>query len=158
MLKCTYGCIRIFKPEFVAAVIKLYQALKHKNGDLAAEAYKEWGFKNINKNLVDALNVWASYLYDPLLDNRKRLIQKHYGSSFGKELLNKVRKELKKYGGVKPPREFVLVDRAAIGLGSVFMNLKAELNWHKKFEELIADFDINKIRSRQNKLLKSINK
>ncbi len=153
-----YGCIRIFKPEFVAAVIKLYQALKHKNDELAAEAYKEWGFKNINKKLVDALNVWASYLYDPLLDNRKRLIQKHYGSSFGKDLLNKVRKELKKHGGVKPPREFVLVDRAAIGLGSVFMNLKAELNWHYHFEELIDGFDINKIRESQTNLLKKINK
>ena len=151
-----YGSIRIFKPEFVAAVIKLYNALKHKNDNLAAEAYSEWGFKNINKNLVYTLNVWASFLYDPLLDNKTRLIQKQYGSSQGKQLLNKVRKELKKHGGIKPPREFVLVDRAAIGLGSVFMNLKAELNWHKMFEELINGFSINKITSEQNKILKNI--
>lgn len=151
-----YGCIRIFKPDFVAAVIKLYYALKNKDNDLAAQAYKEWGFKNINKNLVDALNVWALYLYDPLLDNKKRLIQKELGAAFGKELLNKVRKELKKHGGVKPPREFVLVDRAAIGLGSVFMNLKAELNWHKEFEKLISNFDVRKIKSNQNKIIKQV--
>lgn len=151
-----YGCIRIFKPDFVAAVIKLYYALKNKDNDLAAQAYKEWGFKNINKNLVDALNVWALYLYDPLLDNKKRLIQKELGAAFGKELLNKVRKELKKHGGVKPPREFVLVDRAAIGLGSVFMNLKAELNWHKEFEKLISNFDVRKIKSNQSKIIKQV--
>ena len=64
-----------------------------------------------------------------------------------------LRKDLKKYGGVKPPREFVLVDRAAIGLGSVFMHLKAELNWHEKFEELIKNFDEKKVITSQKKLL-----
>ena len=39
-----YGCIRVFKEDFVEAVIKLYFALKNKNTDLAAEAYKSWGF------------------------------------------------------------------------------------------------------------------
>ena len=75
--------------------------------------------------------------------------------SYAKELLGKVRKDLKKYGGVKPPREFVLVDRAAIGLGSVFMHLNSELNWHKKFEELIKGFNKKKILLSQNYLLKS---
>ena len=28
-----------------------------------------------------------------------------------------------------PPREFVLMDRGAVGLGSVFLRLHAELNW-----------------------------
>ena len=69
-----------------------------------------------------------------------RKIQDHHGASYAKELLGKVRTELKKYGGVKPPREFVLIDRAAIGLGSVFMHLKAELNWHNKFQQLIKGF------------------
>ena len=60
---------------------------------------------------------------------------------------------MKKYGGVKPPREFVLVDRAAIGLGSVFMHLKAELNWHEKFEELIKNFNEKKVITSQKELL-----
>ena len=51
------------------------------------------------------------------------------------------------------PREFVLVDRAAIGLGSVFMHLKAELNWHEKFEELIKNFNEKKVITSQKKLL-----
>ena len=60
---------------------------------------------------------------------------------------------MKKFGGVKPPKEFVLVDRAAIGLGSVFMHLKSELNWHEKFEELIKNFSEKKVLSAQKKIL-----
>jgi hypothetical protein len=60
---------------------------------------------------------------------------------------------LKRLGGVKPPREFVLMDRAAIGLGSVFMHLKAEVNWHRLFEELIQDFDVETLGQRQREAL-----
>ena len=148
-----FGCIRIFEPSFVEGVIKLYKALLHENKDEAAKAYKSWGFKNLNTNLVDALNIWALYLYGPLLEDKIRKIQDHQGASYAKELLGKVRKDLKKYGGVKPPREFVLVDRAAIGLGSVFMHLKAELNWHEKFEELIKNFNEKKVITSQKELL-----
>ena len=149
-----FGCIRVFNPKFVAGVIKLYKALVNNDNNEAAKAYKNWGFKNLNNNLVNALNIWALYLYGPLLENRIRKIQDHHGASYGKELLGKVRKELKKYGGVKPPKEFVLVDRAAIGLGSVFMHLKAELNWHRKFQELIRGFSTTKVLSNQKKLTK----
>ena len=133
-----FGCIRIFNPNFVGGVIRLYKALVNNNKEEAAKAYKSWGFKNLNTNLVDALNIWALYLYGPLLENKIRKIQNHEGVGYAKELLGKVRKDLRKYGGVKPPREFVLVDRAAIGLGSVFMNLKSELNWHKKFQSILV--------------------
>jgi hypothetical protein len=48
------------------------------------------------------------------------------------------------------------MDRAAIGLGSVFMHLKAEINWHQMFHELIADFDVKKLAQRQKTLLKTV--
>ena len=92
--------------------------------------------------------------FEGLLEDKIRKIQDHQGASYAKELLGKVRKDLKKYGGVKPPREFVLVDRAAIGLGSVFMHLKAELNWHEKFEELIKNFNEKKVITSQKELLR----
>ena len=72
---------------------------------------------------------------------------------YGKELLAEVRKKLKKFGGIKPPKEFVLVDRAAIGLGSVFMHLNAEINWHDKFEKLIKGFKKDKLDKRQSSLI-----
>ena len=40
------------------------------------------------------------------------------------------------------PREFVFMDRAAIGLGAVFLHLRAELNFYRLFKEAIEDFSI----------------
>jgi hypothetical protein len=46
------------------------------------------------------------------------------------------------------------MDRAAIGLGSVFTHLKAEINWHRLFHELIDDFDEAALAQRQEAALK----
>ena len=45
------------------------------------------------------------------------------------------------------------MDRAAVGLGSVFMHLKAEVNWYKVFHELIDNFNQEKLMKRQQKAL-----
>jgi hypothetical protein len=45
------------------------------------------------------------------------------------------------------------MDRATLGLGSVFIHLKAELNWHRIFEELIADFETDAVAARQAEVL-----
>ena len=45
------------------------------------------------------------------------------------------------------------MDRAAIGLGSVFMHLKAEINWHRLFHDLIDDFDEKAVARRQTAAL-----
>jgi hypothetical protein len=47
------------------------------------------------------------------------------------------------------PREFVFMDRAAIGLGGVFMHLKAELNWYALFNAMIDGFDETKLAAAQ---------
>ena len=65
-------------------------------------------------------------------------------------------KKLKKLGGVTPPKEFVLIDRAAVGLGSVFMHLNAKLNWHQLLEEMIENFDENTLKIKQEKVLKEV--
>ncbi|MDA0968526.1 MAG: AarF/ABC1/UbiB kinase family protein, partial [Proteobacteria bacterium] len=70
---------------------------------------------------------------------------------------SEVHKELKKIGGVKPPKEFVFMDRAAVGLGSVFMHLRAEVNWYKVFHELIENFDQKKLTEKQQSTLKLVN-
>jgi len=46
------------------------------------------------------------------------------------------------------------MDRAAIGLGSVFMHLKAEINWYRLFHELITGFDVRALEKRQKAALK----
>ena len=41
------------------------------------------------------------------------------------------------------------MDRAAVGLGSVFMHLGAEVNWHTLFHDLIDDFNTETLAKRQ---------
>ena len=89
------------------------------------------------------------------VEDRTRKIQDGENSQYGVRVAAKVHAELRRLGGVKPPREFVLVDRAAIGLGSVFMRLNAEINWHQMFEQLIENFQVDKLLERQTKVLKS---
>ena len=149
-----FGCIRIFPAKFVKGVIDLYQALDRDDRDLAVAAYKSWGFGNLNNEMIEVLNRWARFLYAPLLEDRKRRIQEHEEEGiYGRELAEDVHRQLRRLGGVKPPREFVFMDRAALGLGSVFTHLKAEINWHRLFHELIEDFSAETLEQRQQKAL-----
>ncbi len=151
-----FGSVRIFQPGFVKGVIDLYRALLQNDRDLAVSAYKIWGFTDLSEEIIDTLNVWANFVYAPLLEDRTRKIQDGENSQYGVRVAAKVHAELRRLGGVKPPREFVLVDRAAIGLGSVFMRLNAEINWHQMFEQLIENFQVDKLLERQTKVLKSV--
>ena len=67
----------------------------------------------------------------------------------GGEVAGKVHQRLREAGGVTPPREFVFMDRAAIGLGSVFLHLNAEMNWYELFMNLVQDFDVELLARRQ---------
>lgn len=152
-----FGSIRVFPASFVKGVIDLYHALERNDRDLAVHAYETWGFKNLGKQAIDVLNLWAAFLYAPLLENRPRLIQEtEEAGVYGREVAEKVHGELRRLGGVTPPREFVLMDRAAIGLGSVFLHLKAEINWHRLFHDLIADFDVAALERRQADALAAV--
>jgi predicted unusual protein kinase regulating ubiquinone biosynthesis (AarF/ABC1/UbiB family) len=144
-----FGCIRVFKPSFVKGVIDLYQALRDGEEDLAVEAYRIWGFEDLDRETIDVLNHWARFVYAPLMEDRIRRIQETNSGVYGREVVEKVHGELKRLKGVRPPREFVLMDRAAIGLGSVFLHLKAEVNWYRMFHELIERFDANALATRQ---------
>ena len=148
-----FGCVRIFAPRFVKGVIDLFYAVKEGDEALAREAYRAWGFEDMDDELVTVLNVWASFLYAPLLEDRPRLIQETNAGAYGREVAEGVHRKLKQAGGVRPPREFVFMDRAAIGLGSVFMHLNAEVNWHKLFMDLIKDFDFKVMAERQREML-----
>lgn len=150
-----FGCIRVFPPDFVRGVIDLYSALKTNDRDLAVHAYETWGFTNLSHDYLDALNIWAEFLYAPLLDDKPQQILEGESGFYGANVAGKVHQELRRLGGVKPPREFVLMDRAAIGLGSVFMHLKAEINWHRLFHDLIDEFDEAALAKRQKAALKA---
>ena len=149
-----FGCIRIFRPDFVTGVIELYKALRDGDEEQAVNAYKRWGFENPSKELISVLNIWANFIYQPLLEDKVRLINPSESGQYGRETAEKVHEELKKIGGVKPPREFVLMDRAAVGLGSVFMHLKAEVNWYRIFHDLVGNFNETTLTKRQQQAIK----
>jgi predicted unusual protein kinase regulating ubiquinone biosynthesis (AarF/ABC1/UbiB family) len=150
-----FGCIRVFHASFVKGVIDLYNALLHDDRDLAVHAYESWGFKGLNREVIDVLNRWARFVYGPLMEDRERRIQDSKSGIYGKEVAESVHADLRRLGPVTPPREFVFMDRAAIGLGSVFLHLKAEINWYRLFQELIAGFDVKQLEKRQAKALKA---
>jgi predicted unusual protein kinase regulating ubiquinone biosynthesis (AarF/ABC1/UbiB family) len=138
-----YGCIRIFPPKFVGGVVDLYRGLLHDDRDRVVHAYETWGFKRLSADLIDTLNIWARFIYGPLLEDRVRTIADGVKpSEYGRRQAFEVHRALKDRGPVVVPREFVFMDRAAIGLGGVFLHLKAELNFHRLFEDEIARFSL----------------
>ena len=150
-----FGCNRIFRASFVRGVIDLYHALQRGDRELAAYAYRSWGFGNLSGEIIDVLNRWALYVYGPLLEDRTRLIQEKASGVDGAAVVESVHRDIRRLGGVRPPREFVFMDRAAIGLGSVFLHLKAEINWYRLFHELIEDFDEAELAARQRTALQA---
>jgi predicted unusual protein kinase regulating ubiquinone biosynthesis (AarF/ABC1/UbiB family) len=148
-----FGCIRVFRPPFIRAVIDLYRALRDDDEELAVSAYRTWGFKHLDRRLIAILSQWARFLYGPLMEDKAQRIQDTSDTAYGARVAGKMHRELREYGGVTPPREFVLMDRAAVGLGSVFTHLKAEVNWHRLFHDLIRDFDDKTLGERQRKML-----
>ena len=150
-----FGCIRVFHASFVKGVIDLYHALLNDDRDLAVHAYESWGFKGLNREVIDVLNRWARFVYGPLMEDRERRIQDSQSGVYGVEVAESVHADLRRLGPITPPREFVFMDRAAIGLGSVFLHLKAEINWYRLFHELIEGFDVKLLEKRQAKALKA---
>ena len=150
-----FGCIRVFPPSFVKGVIDLYRALRDGDEALAVSAYETWGFENPSRELIEVLNIWAEFLYSPLLQDRVQRIQESESGLYGATVAARVHRELRRVGGVRPPREFVLMDRAAIGLGSVFMRLRAEVNWHRLFHGLIDGFEPDALEARQSAALEA---
>jgi predicted unusual protein kinase regulating ubiquinone biosynthesis (AarF/ABC1/UbiB family) len=151
-----YGCIRIFPPKFVGGVVDLYTGLLKGKDDLVVHAYETWGFRKLSRDLIDTLNIWARFIYAPLLDDRVRTIADGVKpSEYGRREAFRVHQALKQKGPVTVPREFVFMDRAAIGLGAVFLHLRAELNFYKLFNEAIENFSLDRVSKRQSSELKA---
>ena len=152
-----FGCMRIFRGKFIQGVIDLYFALQKNDQNKIIDAYEQWGFKDITKEKIKVLNKWAEFIYSPLMEDKIQKIQENDSGVYGAQVAAGVHNELKKLGGIKPPKEFVFMDRAAVGLGSVFMHLKAEVNWYQIFNSLIEDFNEQDMNKRQQKALKLVN-
>ena len=145
-----FGCVRIFPPRFVAGVVRLFHALSSGDRSEQRAAYESWGFVGIKDELVEVLNLWARFIYGPILDDRVRTVADGVApGDYGRREAFAVRQALKDKGPVKIPRAFVFMDRAAIGLGSAFLHLEAEMNWRQLFEASVAGFEERALAERQ---------
>ncbi len=145
-----YGCIRTFPVPFVQGVIDLYNGLLKGDQALVVHAYETWGFQGLTRELIDAMNIWARFIYGPMLDDRERTIAEGTTpAQYGRREAFSVHKVLKEKGPVKVPREFVFMDRAAIGLGGVFLHLDARQNWYRLFNETIEGFTLDAVAENQ---------
>jgi predicted unusual protein kinase regulating ubiquinone biosynthesis (AarF/ABC1/UbiB family) len=145
-----YGCIRIFPASFVEGVVALYRGLQADDRDQIVSAYETWGFEGLNNELIDVLNIWARFIYGPLIEDRVRAIADGVRpAEYGRRQAFTVHKALKEKGPVRVPREFVFMDRAAIGLGGVFIHLRAELNFYRLFNEALEKYTLDGVGQRQ---------
>src|ERR1700720_3003314 len=145
-----YGCIRIFTAKFAGGVVDLYEGLLRKDFARTVHAYETWGFRGLTKDLVETLNIWARFIYAPLLDDRVRSVADGVApAKYGRKQAFNLHEALKKEGPVLVPREFVFMDRAAIGLGSAFLHLDARLNFYQLFHETMGKFSAAALNERQ---------
>jgi predicted unusual protein kinase regulating ubiquinone biosynthesis (AarF/ABC1/UbiB family) len=152
-----FGCIRIFPPSFVDGVLRLYRALIDDDHAAQAEAYRVWGFGGLTRPLIETLNIWARFIYGPLLDDRVRTVADGVNpGAYGRREAFQVKQALEKEGPVTVPREFVFMERAAIGLGSAFLRLGAEMNWRRAFEETLEGFTEAALAERQAAALTAV--
>lgn len=151
-----YGCVRIFPPSFVGGVVDLYRGLQQNDEARIVHAYESWGFKGLKKDVIETLNVWARFIYGPLLEDRVRTVADGIEpGKYGRREAFTVHQALKHKGPVTVPREFVFLDRAAVGLGAVFLHLGAELNYHRMFEAALGDFEQGRLATNQATALKA---
>jgi len=149
-----YGCIRIFPPSFVGGVVDLYNGLRNNDDARIVHAYETWGFRKLSRELIDILNIWARFIYGPLMEDRVRSIADGVKpGEYGRRQALEVQRALRQKGPVTVPQEFVLMDRAAIGLGGVFLHLRAELNFHRLFEAAMEQFSVAAVEKRQSAAL-----
>lgn len=149
-----FGCVRIFPPHFLTGVNELFHAIETDDDDRAAHAFELWGFRNLTREIRQTILLWAKFLYGPLLDDRVRPIDlEGRPGEYGRATAARVHRELRRLGTVRIPAEFVFMDRAAVGLGGVFIQLGAELNWSAMFRALIEGFDEAALAARQAEAL-----
>ena len=150
-----YGCVRIFPPRFVSGVVELYRALQTGDQARVVHAYELWGFTKLARETIEAMNIWARFICGPILDDRVRTVADGVApGDYGRREIGTVMRALRAQGGeLTVPREFVFMDRAAIGLGAAFLRLRAEMNFHRLFEAAIEDFSTEGVGRRQDAAL-----
>ena len=154
-----YGCIRIFPPSFSQGVVDLYEGLRTHDEARIVHAYESWGFRGLRRDVIETLNIWARFIYGPILDDRVRTVANGVPpGQYGRREMMQVHAGLKAKGPLLIPQEFVFMDRAAVGLGAVFLHLDARLNFYQLFHEAFGGDGVSAdaIAGRQSQALAAV--
>jgi predicted unusual protein kinase regulating ubiquinone biosynthesis (AarF/ABC1/UbiB family) len=144
-----FGCVRIFPERVVQGLLDLHHAVSHNDDALAAKAYAAWGFTDVTAEFVDKMNVWAKLAFGATLEDRERPLGDATSLSGGVEQIWAMKQRFRKGDPVRPPREFVFIARALVGVGAALIHLDAKLNWHRMYKDLTAGFDAEALATRQ---------
>ena len=109
-----FGCIRVFPPASSRASSTSTGRWQRGDRDLAVHAYETWGFQARARGDRHPQPV-GGFLYGPLMEDRPRLIEENQHRTAARWRAGPP--AAARVGGVTPPREFVFMDRAAVGLG-----------------------------------------
>ena len=131
----------------------LYDAVRTGNEALAEHAYRTWRFERLTKEVIDAANIWARFVFEPVIKDRASTLGPLMGEIRGRAEAEDLIAGLHKTDGVDVPREFVIKDRMAIGLAAIYLHLQAKVNWHRLFEDVRAGFDVTKLERSQKSML-----
>ncbi len=108
--------------------------------------------------MIAVLNRWASFVYGPLLDDRARMIQEKKAGGppvhDGRGLVDSVHQDIRRLGGIAPPRAFVFMDRAAIISARCSSISRPRSTGTACSTASIDDFDEAVLAERQKKALK----
>ena len=119
---------------------------------------RDVGLRKLTPGITDAMTVWARFMCGPILDDRVRTAADGVKpAEYGRREIGEVMRALRaEGGGLPPPREFVFLERATIGLGGAFLRLGARLNFHRMYEDAIAGFDEATVARRQAGALEAV--
>ena len=77
-------------------------------------------------------------------------------AAYGRREAYRLKQALDRHGPVIVPREFVFMERAAIGLGAAFLRLGAAMNWRSIFEATLEGFSEPALAQRQAAALSAV--
>lgn len=152
-----FGCVRVFPARVVAGLVGLYRAQLRGDDVAAAKAFADWGFAGATPELVEKMRPWTTLVFAPLIEDRERTIADGAPSFMADpQHIWTLKKRLREGSPMRPPRAFVFVARAILGVGAALVHLDAKLNWHRIFEALIEGFDADALNARQADLLRRV--
>ncbi len=133
-----FGCMRQFQPSFVEGARLLYQGLLQDHNPKIKEALGLLGFRETDPEILGLFTQWARYLFAPFLVRCRGPLDQFYKAQDGKAIAGNILKGLKEKGGVVLPPELVLLDRAAVGIGSACIRLQSHADWYEIMHHLMG--------------------